>query len=135
MGAAVGAYATRSMSEAVKAYRRSHPRDLGSARDVALAAKRQAIIAAAIRAFAEHGYEGTRVEAIATELGIAKGSIFAHFDSKAGLFLAAYMSAVRSLSRWDEAPPRSATTGSSRPFATGSEAPGISCARTGTCTG
>jgi AcrR family transcriptional regulator len=94
-----------SMSEVVNGYRRSPTRDLGSPRDVALAAKRQAIVAAAIRAFAEHGYEGTRVEAIATELGIAKGSIFAHFDSKAGLFLAAYMAAVRSLSRWDEAPP------------------------------
>ena len=61
-------------------------------------------MAAAIRQFAEHGYEGARVEAIAAEVGIAKGSVFAHFESKAGLFLAAYRAAVRSLPRWQDAP-------------------------------
>jgi AcrR family transcriptional regulator len=79
-------------------------RDHGSQRASRLAAKREAIIAAAIRQFAEHGYEGTRVEAIAAEVGIAKGSVFAHFESKAGLFVAAYRAAVRSLPRWQEAP-------------------------------
>ena len=67
-------------------------------------AKREAIVGVAIRAFAEHGYEGARVEAIAAEVGIAKGSVFAHFGSKAGLFLAAYQTAVRSLPRWLDAP-------------------------------
>ena len=69
-----------------------------------MATKREAMVATAIRAFAEHGYEGARVEAIADELGIAKGSVFAHFDSKAGLFLAAYKAAVRQLPRWGDAP-------------------------------
>src|SRR5690349_7725386 len=93
------------MTVTVKPYRASRTRDLGSPREAQLAAKREAIVAAAIRQFAAHGYEGARVESIAAELGIAKGSVFAHFESKAGLFLAAYMSAVRSLARWQDAPP------------------------------
>lgn len=92
------------MSERVKPYRTTRRRDPGSSREVRLAAKREAIVAAAVRAFAEHGYEGARVESIAAELGIAKGSVFAHFESKAGLFLAAYKAAVRQLPRWGDAP-------------------------------
>jgi AcrR family transcriptional regulator len=93
------------MSEIVKAHRQARRRDPGSLEAARLGAKREALVAAAIRAFAEHGYEGTRVEAIAAELGIAKGSVFAHFGSKAGLFLAAYKAAVRQLPRWQDAPP------------------------------
>jgi AcrR family transcriptional regulator len=62
------------------------------------------IVEAAMRSFAEHGYQGARVEDIAVELGIAKGSIFQHFGSKAGLFLAAYRTAVASLPAWLDAP-------------------------------
>jgi TetR/AcrR family fatty acid metabolism transcriptional regulator len=61
------------------------------------AVKRELILDAAMRHFAEHGYQGARVEDIALELGIAKGSIFQHFGSKAGLFLATYKRAVTSL--------------------------------------
>ncbi len=92
------------MSETVKPYGSTRRHDLGSSRETRLASKREAIVAAAIRQFAEHGYGGARVESIAAELGIAKGSVFAHFESKAGLFLAAYRSAVRSLPRWQDAP-------------------------------
>jgi AcrR family transcriptional regulator len=45
------------------------------------------------------------VEDIATELHIAKGSIFQHFGSKAGLFFAAYRRAAESLPAWLDAPP------------------------------
>lgn len=69
------------------------------------AAKRELIVVAAMRAFAEHGYQGAKVEDLAAGLGIAKGSIFQHFGSKAGLFLAAYRRAVDSLPRWLDAPP------------------------------
>ena len=58
------------------------------------AAKRDAITEVAMRHFAEHGYQGARVEDLAREVGIAKGSIFQHFGSKAGLFLATYKRAV-----------------------------------------
>src|SRR4029453_11943533 len=68
------------------------------------AAKREAIAEAAMRHFAEHGYQGARVEELARELGIAKGSIFQHFGSKAGLFLATYERAVSSLPAWLHAP-------------------------------
>ena len=69
------------------------------------AARRGRIVSVAMRHFAERGYEGTRMDAIASELGIAKGSIFQYFGSKAGLFLAAYKDAVRSLRPYQEAPP------------------------------
>jgi AcrR family transcriptional regulator len=57
-----------------------------------------------MRQFADDGYEGTRVEDIAAELGIAKGSVFQHFGSKAGLFLEVYKRAVASLPAWLDAP-------------------------------
>jgi AcrR family transcriptional regulator len=67
-------------------------------------AKRDRIVECAMRRFAEHGYQGTRVEDVAAELGIAKGSIFQHFGSKAGLFLEVYRRAVSSLPAWLDAP-------------------------------
>ena len=67
-------------------------------------AKRERIVDSAMRQFAEHGYQGAKVEDIAVELGIAKGSIFQHFGSKAGLFLQAYKRAVLTLPAWLDAP-------------------------------
>jgi AcrR family transcriptional regulator len=78
--------------------------DLGSQDRPRSAAKRQRIVEAAMRQFAEHGYQGARVEAIASDIGIAKGSIFQHFGSKAGLFMAAYKQAIASLPAWLDAP-------------------------------
>jgi TetR/AcrR family transcriptional regulator len=66
--------------------------------------KREAIVDAAMRLFAERGYDRTHVQDVATELGIAKGSIFQHFGSKEGLFLEAYRRAVLSFPRWLDAP-------------------------------
>ncbi|MGE5226587.1 MAG: TetR/AcrR family transcriptional regulator [Planctomycetaceae bacterium] len=67
-------------------------------------AKRDLIVDCAMRQFAEHGYQGARIEDMAAELGIAKGSIFQHFGSKAGLFLESYKRAVTSLPGWLDAP-------------------------------
>jgi AcrR family transcriptional regulator len=67
-------------------------------------AKRSRIIEAATRHFAENGYHAVRVGDIAHALGIAKGSIFQHFDSKDGLFLEVYRRAVRSFAKYLEAP-------------------------------
>jgi AcrR family transcriptional regulator len=67
-------------------------------------AKRERIVDSAMRQFAEHGYQGAKVESIAAELSIAKGSIFQHFGSKAGLFLQAYKRAVLTLPAWLDAP-------------------------------
>jgi TetR/AcrR family transcriptional regulator len=67
-------------------------------------AKRARIVDTAIRHFAQHGYNAARVEDIAAELGIAKGSVFQHFKSKDGLFFEAYKRAVRSFPKYMQAP-------------------------------
>jgi AcrR family transcriptional regulator len=66
--------------------------------------KRERIVGCAMRHFAEDGYQGARVDDIARELSIAKGSVFQHFGSKAGLFLEVYKHAVASLPAWLDAP-------------------------------
>jgi AcrR family transcriptional regulator len=57
-----------------------------------------------MRHFAERGYQAARVEDIASELGIAKGSIFQHFKTKDGLFLTAYVRAASKLPAYLDAP-------------------------------
>ena len=66
--------------------------------------RRDQIVQVAMRHFAQHGYRGARVEDIASEVGIAKGTVFLHFGSKEGLFLAAYQRAVGELPAWLDAP-------------------------------
>jgi AcrR family transcriptional regulator len=66
--------------------------------------RRRRIIDAAMRHFAEHGYRGGRVEDIASDCGVAKGTVFLDFGSKEGLFLAAYQRAVSMLPAWLDAP-------------------------------
>jgi AcrR family transcriptional regulator len=66
--------------------------------------KRDKIIGVAMEQFAESGYEGARVEAIAAGAGVSKGAVFSYFTNKAGLFLAAYQSAAGSFSRYLDAP-------------------------------
>ena len=68
------------------------------------ASKHDAIVAVAMRHFAEHGYRGARVEDIAAEVGVAKGTVFLHFTNKEGLFLAAFQKAVNELPAWLDAP-------------------------------
>lgn len=53
-----------------------------------LAARRGAILAAARRAFARHGYEGATVRVLEAETGLSRGAIFHHFRDKEALFLA-----------------------------------------------
>lgn len=66
--------------------------------------RRDRILDAAMRSFAEHGYRGTRVEDIAAEVGVAKGTVFLDFGSKDELFLAVFQRAVASLPAWLDAP-------------------------------
>ena len=78
--------------------------DLRSPRSARTEAKRERIVECAMRRFAEDGYQGARVEDVATELGIAKGSIFQHFGSKAGLFFEAYKRSAFTQPSWLDAP-------------------------------
>ncbi len=66
--------------------------------------KKAKIVDAAMRHFAEHGYQAARVGDIAASLGIAKGSVFQHFGSKDGLFFEVYKKATRSFSRYLNVP-------------------------------
>lgn len=54
-----------------------------------LAAKREAILTAAVAQFAQHGYAATEMETIAAAAGVAKGTLYRYFKSKEELFLAA----------------------------------------------
>jgi AcrR family transcriptional regulator len=67
-------------------------------------ARRDLTVEVAMRHFAERGYRGARVEDIATEVGVAKGTVFLDFTSKEGLFLAVYQRAVSMLPAWLDAP-------------------------------
>ena len=78
--------------------------ETGTSRSARTEAKREAVVEVAMRSFAENGYQGARIEDIASELGIAKGSVFQYFGSKEGLFLATYKKAVSMLPAWLDAP-------------------------------
>lgn len=52
-------------------------------------AKREAILSAATTIFFERGYEGARIEAIATKAGVSKVTVYGHFGTKEALFTAA----------------------------------------------
>jgi len=67
-------------------------------------AKRARIVDVALRHFAEHGYNAARVDDVARELGIAKGSVCQHFGTKEGLSLAAYKKNVGLLPAYQHAP-------------------------------
>lgn len=67
--------------------------------------RRDRILDVAMRQFAEHGYRASRVEDVATEVGVAKGTVFLDFGSKEALFLAVYRRAVSMLPAWLDGPP------------------------------
>ena len=53
-----------------------------------LSARRADILAAARRAFAQHGYQGATVKILEAQTGLSRGAIFHHFADKEALFLA-----------------------------------------------
>jgi len=64
----------------------------------AKSAKRDALLEAATRLFASQGYENTEVDAIAAAAGVAKGTVYFHFQAKEKLFLAVADYGMRRLS-------------------------------------
>ncbi len=73
----------------------SRQRRIPGSRDAAAA--RSAILAAAIREFAQKGLAGARMDAIAREAGVAKGLAFHYFGSKDQLWVAALAEIYRTL--------------------------------------
>ncbi len=51
--------------------------------------RREEILAAATREFAQRGFPGTDLQLVADRLGVGKGTVYRYFDSKESLFLAA----------------------------------------------
>jgi AcrR family transcriptional regulator len=49
-------------------------------------ATRAQLIAIGTRLFAEHGYEGTSIEAVLREAGVSRGSLYHHFAGKEALY-------------------------------------------------
>ena len=49
-------------------------------------ATRAQLVAIATRLFAAHGYEGTSIEAVLTEAGVSRGSLYHHFAGKEALY-------------------------------------------------
>ncbi|MEW6640105.1 MAG: TetR/AcrR family transcriptional regulator [Pseudomonadota bacterium] len=60
--------------------------DGASARAARAQERRDAILAAALDAFVERGFAATRLEDIAAQAGVAKGTIYLHFADKEALF-------------------------------------------------
>jgi AcrR family transcriptional regulator len=51
-------------------------------------ATRAHLIDVATRLFAEHGYDGTSIDAVLADSGVSRGSLYHHFAGKEALFLA-----------------------------------------------
>jgi len=61
--------------------------------------KRDAILAAALKVFNEHGYSAATVDAVAAEAGVAKGSVYNYFRGKEDLFRQVFAEAVMTAER------------------------------------
>ncbi len=61
---------------------------MGRKAGVAAEDTRAALLSAAARAFSRRGYDGASISEIASDAGLTSGAIYAHFASKAELFVA-----------------------------------------------
>ena len=68
---------------------------MGRIAGVTAADTRDRLLRAAADVFARRGYDGTRVADIAAEAGVSNGALYAHFDSKVELLVAALRKHVR----------------------------------------
>ncbi len=68
-------------------------------------ARRQAIVAAALDEFCARGFAATRIEDVAARAGVAKGTIYLHFDDKQALLREIVTTMLVPLVATLEAPP------------------------------
>ncbi len=90
------------------------PERRGERKRAAPADVRGQVLASAMRLFAAHGFDGTSLQAIADEVGVAKPSVLHYFPSKEAL-RTSVLDAL--LGHWSEALPRlllAATAGEGR---------------------
>jgi AcrR family transcriptional regulator len=66
-----------------------------AARAEATSARREAILAAALRLFTKHGYSDTSIDDLRKASGASVGSIYHHFGGKAGVAAALYAESLR----------------------------------------
>jgi AcrR family transcriptional regulator len=67
------------------------------------AERREEILDAATKLFAEHGYADTDTQQLADKLGVGKGTLYRYFPSKRELFLAAADRGMRKLCQYIDA--------------------------------
>ncbi len=82
--------AARSSKSAKTSKRKAAPRvtaaRAGKGRKANSAARREAILAAALEEFSASGFEATRLDDVAKRAGVAKGTIYLYFRDKDALF-------------------------------------------------
>lgn len=71
--------------------------------DESRARRREDILVCAAREFAQRGYPGTDMQAVADAAGVAKGTLYLYFASKEELFLAAVDQGMRCLRAYVDA--------------------------------
>ena len=71
-------------------------------------ATRAHVLEVATRLFAEHGYDGTSIEAVQASAGVSRGSLYHHFPGKEALFLAVLEEVGASIGRQGEEAARDA---------------------------
>ena len=91
------------MSRASRAPRLGRPPAADSA------ARRHAILTAARRRFAAHGYDGTTLSAVAKDAGITLGAIYHYFEDKVALYEAVFDASLEIV--WNRIEDRAARSG------------------------
>jgi AcrR family transcriptional regulator len=71
---------------------------------------RRALLDAAARGFAEHGYHRTNIDRVSEDAGLAKGTVYNYFPSKRAIFTAALLEACALATDSANAVPGSACT-------------------------
>ena len=78
--------AARKRGAKLRGARAAPAPSVASNRKVDAAARREAILDAALMVFAERGYEAARLEDMAKRAGVAKGTVYLYFKDKQALF-------------------------------------------------